>query len=138
MGSISYDSTDLLANGTKLFYDDEVYSLEEADATFISKDGHVQIPISLDNGWINYGAPFSPASYTIINGFCYVQGLIRNGTLGVYMAADLPLPVQREIHIGECSNNVIPARVDVVEDGRIYIIGPVNAWISLQFSYRIA
>ena len=96
-------------------------------------------PITLENGWVNYGGSYANAQYRVLNRVIYVVGLIKNGTItNGTRICKLPDELGQ---IGNSIENVqtyggttvgAPARIDVESDGAITIRGGVNSnWLSL-------
>lgn len=87
--------------------------------------------VPLVNGWANYGSSYAPATYSIVNGLCIVEGLIKGNNNHM---ATLPAecrPHKRTIY--NLNNHGNNARVDVESNGKIsWVSGNKDhGWISL-------
>lgn len=65
--------------------DGQVLTADSTQATGIkwatpTTDSGWQSPAFV-NGWVDYGAPWSPAQYRRLNGVVYMRGIVKNGTL---------------------------------------------------------
>lgn len=97
-------------------------------------------PLLLQNGWFNYGAPYSTGAYTKTRaGIVVLKGLIRDtGTAAVTsgeIAAILPpgyRPGGGRLLFGSTSNPNVTARVDVDAGGNVVINNGNTGWTSLE------
>ena len=95
-----------------------------------------EIPLVLENSWVDYGSTFSvtPASYRREGNTVYLNGLIKNGTSGIAIIATLPLafrPINTQLTNATTSANVF-CRIDVRNDGVIIATAPASTgWLSL-------
>ena len=81
-------------------------------------------------GWKNFGGGYETATYTEIQGICYLQGLIKDGWNG-HMST-LPencRPKERLIFNMIRSDSV--CRVDISTNGAVTTHGGTRGWISL-------
>ena len=107
--------------------------------TFIPKDSKkdsVALAPSLESGWEPYGesSTWEAPSYTLVDGECVVQGLIRGGSSWSHVAT---LPVNCRPHrilVFTLQNDGFSSRVDVIPDGTVvYKAGKESGdWISLS------
>ena len=85
------------------------------------------------NGWVDYGAPYSPAGYRkLSSGLVVLKGLVMNGTATTI--ATLPAGYRPGIQLlfgAQTSPNVM-CRVDVSTAGVINHTGGSAGWISLN------
>ncbi|CAJ1393423.1 unnamed protein product, partial [Effrenium voratum] len=82
--------------------------------------GHIALP--LVSPWVGYGGSFGTPDYTVRNGVCSVEGMIKGGNWG--HLATLPedcRPSGRLVFA--VSNDDNPARVDVLTNGEIRYAG---------------
>jgi hypothetical protein len=90
------------------------------------------IAMTLENSWVNYGAPFAGAAYRRINGVVYLRGLVMNGTTG--MITHLPAGYRPAIQLIAASSTNPNAwcRMDVQTDGGILATTYSASWVSLM------
>jgi hypothetical protein len=99
---------------------------------FALKNGH---PLSLLNGWHNYGGSYKTATYFKQGDMCFLSGLLRAGRWGKPMAV---LPKQCRPSgrlVFTANNNGKTARVDVLSTGEVvWVAGArdTNGWISIS------
>lgn len=87
------------------------------------------------NGWVAYGAPFSPAAYAVdASGRTHVKGLVKNGTTtsGTPIAT-LPAGTRpaEYYHLGNDNNNVF-GFTSLDSSGNIIVKSGLNGYLSLQ------
>jgi hypothetical protein len=89
------------------------------------------IPMTLLNGWTNYGAPFSTLSYRRISGVVYIKGFVATGAAGTAVAT-LPAgfrPAQTKLLGGYYNGGM--ARVDIDANG-VIVPSAYTSWLSLE------
>lgn len=69
------------------------------------------LPLTLQNGWVNFGGEWAGAGYRKVNGVVFVRGLIKNGsTVSLSVIANLPagyrVASNQGHHIPTVSNDV--------------------------------
>ncbi|WP_188048654.1 phage tail spike protein [Bacillus sp. CH30_1T] len=86
------------------------------------------------NGWVDYGAEYTPAAYTkTADGYVHLRGMLKSGTIGSALGR-LPVgcrPYKKEIFIGVSSGNVA-TRIDIGVDGYITPQNGSNSWVSIS------
>lgn len=94
------------------------------------------ITLPLLNSWVSYDTNYGPPRYRRVRGVVYVQGLMKNGTLGVAVAQ---LPAGFRPNLGTGPGNLLfttqgaagVTRLDVQSDGQIIGAAVTAAWTSL-------
>jgi len=93
--------------------------------------------LTLQASWVNYGAQYSTAQYTVDGaGVVQLKGLIRGGTMTAGGSiAKIPTgvfacPAARTMYV--TANDGAYSRVDVGVNGNIYYYGASNGWFSLD------
>lgn len=95
---------------------------------------------TLLNGWVNYGAPFTPASYCIDTlGIVRLRGLVKSGTIGestpIFQLPAGFLPPYTYIFV--ISSNLAFGEVRVDAQGNVYAESGSNSYVSLDgISFR--
>ena len=87
---------------------------------------------TLSNRWVNYGGHYGSASAIVEEGFCFVNGLVKNGGWG--NIATLPSNCRPDKRlIFNLNHHQSTARVDVQTSGTIswHAGGKSHSWISL-------
>jgi hypothetical protein len=89
---------------------------------------------TLQNKWVNYGAPYNSAAYTLTDdGWVRLRGLVKSGTLDTSIFT-LPVgyrpPAQCLFPISTSPDTV--GRVDVHADGRVMATTGNVSWMSLD------
>lgn len=98
-----------------------------------------RFPLSLVNGWADYGSGYAAPSYSRLNGVVYIEGLIKNGTaVGI---ATLPVgfrPVGTLI-LTTLRNSTLIARLNITASGVITCetASLSTAYLSIVCSFRI-
>jgi len=92
--------------------------------------------LSLVNGWVHYGAPFTTPQYTkTADNVVQLKGLLNGGSL-TYDTVIATLPVgfrpKARILYATTNNNNVHARVDILPDGQVRFMGTSNVWFSLD------
>ncbi|MGD6956463.1 phage tail spike protein [Rossellomorea aquimaris] len=86
------------------------------------------------NGWVDYGAEYTPAAYTKnADGYVHLRGMLKSGTIGSALGR-LPVgcrPYKKEIFTGVSSGNVA-TRIDIGVDGYITPQNGSNSWVSIS------
>ncbi|MGD6847289.1 phage tail spike protein [Rossellomorea aquimaris] len=86
------------------------------------------------NGWVDYGAEYTPAAYTkTADGYVHLRGMLKSGTIGSALGR-LPVgcrPYKKEIFTGVSSGNVA-TRIDIGVDGYITPQNGSNSWVSIS------
>lgn len=93
------------------------------------------IPLVLENGWVNYGSGYATAKYRIIDNKVYIEGLIKSGDKNKYMSI-IPVsarPAESQMLTGLSKGKGL--RMDIKADGKIYIYGGDNQYVSLNTMY---
>ncbi|CAE7279738.1 carA2 [Symbiodinium pilosum] len=94
--------------------------------------GHIALPLA--GSWVAWGSEYASPDYTVRNGICSVEGLIKGGAWGdlANLPEDCRPPDGRLIF--NTNNGVQPSRVDVDTDGKIKWVagGQSKGWISLS------
>lgn len=89
---------------------------------------------TLLNGWIDYGATFSTAAYRRRNGITYLDGLIKNGTIGA-VVFNLPLRFRprslTRLFPSVDGTNTANARIDIGDNGDVVVVAGNNGFVSL-------
>lgn len=93
---------------------------------------------AFENSWTNYGSPFTEAGFRRIGNVVYLQGLIKSGSAAAD-AFQLPLGYRPSfggtgttgIYTGLESGNTA-ARIDILEDGGVYMSVASATWTSLE------
>lgn len=88
---------------------------------------------TLANGWVNYGGSYPPARYKKVNDIVYLQGLVKNGTVGTVHSFVLAAgfrPGYR--HIFPILSNTSSGRVDITSDGLVIMHTGSSSWMSLD------
>jgi hypothetical protein len=125
-------------------------SIEPRSTSIAIQQEDWQVP-TLGNGWVDFGGSYSPAAYFKDScGIVHLRGLIKGGAFsspgGDKPVFTLPAgyrPAGQELH-GACSSgsstdNPRMGRVDITPDGRVFVVGGSNAWITLcGISFRAA
>jgi hypothetical protein len=98
---------------------------------------------TLLNGWENYGAGWTPASYgRDSQGFIHLRGLIKSGTVTASTVLFvLPTDFRPTLNAGPfiTISNGAASRVDVLADGSVTIEGTTsNVYLSLNTIYFYA
>lgn len=91
--------------------------------------------LSLQNGWIGFGAPYTAPQYTKgSDGIVTVKGLIKSGNSGVdTVIAVLPVGYRpKERLLLTSPSNAAYGRFDVLPNGEIHIMTGSNIWASLD------
>jgi len=105
---------------------------------FISLSGIVFSPtavgyaIPLENGWSNYGKGYAPAKYRVVNGICFLEGLISKGS--ATHAATLPSdcrPKKTLVFDSNKQDNIDRVDVDVNGAVMFFDLNP-GGWASLS------
>lgn len=91
------------------------------------------------NGWIDYGAEYTPSAFTkTADGYVHLRGMLKSGTIG-FALGRLPVgcrPYKKEIFTALSSGN-IATRIDIGVDGYITPQNGSNSWISISgISFR--
>ena len=94
-------------------------------------DGSGWTNLTMENGWVDYGAPFSPPRYRKSGPMVTVQGLVKSGTVPAVVAT-LPAGCRpgEQLIFATTSNNAF-ARMDVLTSGGILANGGTNAYFSI-------
>lgn len=91
--------------------------------------------LSLQNSWVNYGAPYNTAEYCKVGAFVHLKGLIKDGTFtpGTVIAT-LPIGYRPEAtYIFSVIGPLGPSRIDINISGDIIVSSsPSNIWLSLD------
>lgn len=92
--------------------------------------------LTLQSGWVHYGAPFSTVEYTkTADGMVYVKGFIKSGTVSYdTIFAQLPAgyrPSGRLLFEVQISDSAV-GRVDVEANGNLKIGIASNVWLTLD------
>lgn len=98
--------------------------------------------INLINSWVNYDDGYALASYKLVNGICYLQGLVKRSPIHHNCTIAL-LPVEcrpqgRLIFTVSNHNYNAPGggslRVDILANGEIVFVGgdKHHDWLSLS------
>lgn len=89
-------------------------------------------PFAYVNGWVDYGAPFSPSGFRkLSSGLVILRGLIKSGT-AAHMLTLPPgyRPGIRMLHgVMTSPNNA--CRIDIAQDGAVTHTGGDPGWISM-------
>lgn len=93
---------------------------------------------TLQNSWVTYGTPFSPAEYIkSSDGIVSLRGLIRNGS-GTYGSVLFNLPAgNRPLQTIICDSTTGPGggnytRIDILSNGNVILYeGGTTSWVSL-------
>src|SRR5690606_25689018 len=107
-----------------------------------------QVP-ELKNGWVNFGLSYNNVAFFKDScGIVHLRGLIKDGALsstaGNKPVFTLPAgywPAAQELHAacnaGASTTNPRMARVDILPDGKVFVVGGSNDWLSLDgISFR--
>merc|ERR1712048_145606 len=74
--------------------------------------------LSLINGWLPYGGDYGTPSVSVKNGFCIVEGLVKNGAWGNISTLPMNCRPQKRL-VFNLNNQDKTSRVDVLTDGQI-------------------
>ncbi|MFD9890641.1 hypothetical protein ACFWY9_14950 [Amycolatopsis sp. NPDC059027] len=89
---------------------------------------------TLQNGWVNYGAGYNDAAYTITDdGWVRLRGLVKNGSMGKPIFT-LPVgyrPVSRWL-LGVTTNADAHGRCDILTDGQVFAYTGSPGWYCLD------
>lgn len=90
-------------------------------------------PLNLQNGWVDYGVPYTSAAYTKTSaGVIVLKGMIRTGSVSAPIAI-LPLGYRPSGYIMfENASNDSGGRLDVRSDGTISVSIGSNPYLSLD------
>lgn len=85
-------------------------------------------PLTLQNSWVPFGAPFAAAQYQIdLSGHLYLRGVIKSGTVtdGTVLATLPYAPSFEVVTIAQANSGSAysPVRLDVTTGGNIVIYG---------------
>jgi len=89
---------------------------------------------SLQNSWVNYGAGFTTAAYTLMDdGWVRLRGLVRNGLLDKAIFT-LPVGYRPVAHwlLGVSTNPDAHGRVDILPTGEVMATTGNAGWLSLD------
>ncbi|CAE7552612.1 unnamed protein product [Symbiodinium natans] len=94
--------------------------------------GHIALPLA--GSWTGYGEAYESPDYTVKNGICSVEGLIRGGAWGHLATLPEDCRPSEGALVFVANNDELPARVNVEADGRINWLAGGNGhhWISLS------
>lgn len=101
-------------------------------------------PVTFQNAWVDYGAPFQVAQYSISPfDFVYIRGLVKNGTFNNPIFT-LPAGFRPPAHLlfAQCNTNgnETYCRLDVQSDGQVIPragAGGTNGFVSINCSFYI-
>jgi len=97
--------------------------------------------LDLEKGWENFGGEFQEATYSVANGICYLQGLVKadpiqhGSTIAILPYGCRP---SGRIILVTSNHNLGPGgsslRVDILASGEILFVGGdiLYNWISLS------
>jgi hypothetical protein len=89
---------------------------------------------ALQNGWVNYGAGYNDAAYTLTDdGWVRLRGLVKSGTLAKAIFT-LPVgyrPVSRWL-LGVSTNPDAQGRCDILPDGQVLAYSGNAGWFCLD------
>ena len=95
----------------------------------------VTIPLwtsfELQNGWVNYSAPYTTAGYTkTSSGLVVLKGMVKAGTSTIGVLPPGYRPALTLLYLNSSSGN--GGRVDITSDGAISLNRGGNGWFSLD------
>ena len=112
----------------------DIYS----NGRLVASDSGWIVP-TLQSGWVNYDASYTPASYRKIGSMVYLRGMLRNGTLannsGTTPIFTLPAgfrPSHRCLFSTRCSVSSPAGRTDVFPNGVVQAVEGANSWFSID------
>jgi len=89
-------------------------------------------PIHLRRPWYNWGGDYADAQVSVENGVCYLHGLVRGNGGRIGTLPEICRPKQGRLVFSVMKGGQ-PARVDILNDGRIYhVAGGETGWLSLD------
>eukprot|EP00931_Biecheleriopsis_adriatica_P096057 TRINITY_DN6969_c0_g1_i4.p1 TRINITY_DN6969_c0_g1~~TRINITY_DN6969_c0_g1_i4.p1 ORF type:complete len:1741 (-),score=336.34 TRINITY_DN6969_c0_g1_i4:106-5328(-) len=96
-----------------------------------SSQGRTTLP--LENDWHGYGMGFGAPSFTLANGLCFVEGMIksRSGSLG-HVATLPPECRPNKLLAFNANSNLQTVCIHVLSNGEVYVIAGGSDWISLD------
>jgi hypothetical protein len=107
------------------------YAAVWSDWSLLYSDSGWKSPTLL-NGWQNYGGVFARARYRKIGNAVYIEGLVKAGTVGVPIARlDVGYRPSNTLIFSQVSNTGF-ARVDIANDGYIYLTSGGTGYLSLS------
>lgn len=130
------------AHGSQLLYNFVTHTLlhKPAGATawtpYRSPRGDGWHSATLQNGWVNYGAGYNAAGYTLMDdGWVRLRGLVKSGAIGSTKAIfTLPTGYRPAGHwlLSASTNNNTYCRVDVTSNGMVAAVSGDPGWVSLD------
>jgi hypothetical protein len=126
---------DVKTNGDVVAWGDPNW-LSLDGVNFLASDTpYTYTTLGMLNGWVAYGAPFSPAAYTMdASGRVHTKGLVKNGTTtSGTPIANLPVGYRAAEynHIGNDNNNVF-GYISLDNAGNMIVKSGYNGYLSLQ------
>lgn len=97
-------------------------------------------PITLQNGWVNFGAPWQVCQCKRVGSRVYLRGVMRNGIIPA-TAFTLPVGFRPPANTMFCPPTSAAAgagRLDIQSDGQAVIQGGGNGFVSIEFSFESA
>jgi len=90
-------------------------------------------PLTLENGWVNYGAGYSPAVYKLKGSLCVLSGLIANGAWTTFTTLPEECRPKGGALIFSASNGANDVRINVAPSGLVQYGGghTGSAWQTL-------
>ncbi len=87
---------------------------------------------TLENNWLNWGTPDSPAGYFKDSlGIVHLRGVVKNGRQPtIFTLPDTYRPAYKECHAVLAS--AVLGRVDIQTDGKVVVVTGNYSWISLD------
>jgi hypothetical protein len=125
MSTLRVDSIANTANDTT------VNSVEIEDSGWL----FLGVDTPFDTSWVDYGSTYAGARYRKINNVVYIEGMVKNGTIGQSI---FTLPVgyrpYARIIMATVSNNAL-GRIDVLADGTVLPQAGNSSWFSISCSF---
>merc|ERR1711988_1037479 len=105
---------------------------KEVSAKNTSRSGATRTTLSLVNGWTSYEHGYGAATVSKVDGYCFVQGLVKGSHWGHLATLSSNCRPNKRL-IFNMNNNEGTARVDVETNGAImWVAGAKNhGWLSL-------
>merc|ERR1711988_237260 len=105
---------------------------KEVSAKNTSRSGATRTTLSLVNGWTSYEHGYGAATVSKVDGYCFVQGLIKGGHWGHMATLSSNCRPNKRL-IFNMNNHEGTSRIDVMTNGQIWWHGGAknHGWISL-------
>ena len=125
MSTLRVDNVTNTANDTTV----NSVEIEDSDWLFLGVD------TPFNTSWVDYGSSYANPRYRKINNVVYIEGLVKNGTIGQSI---FTLPVgyrpYNRIMFATVSNNLF-GRLDILSDGLVMPQAGNSSYLSISCSF---